>query len=76
MNEPDYTECEVDIIGGRRFPRVTFERYVEEGILTDSDGFGYPMYKGMVSTEKSTIVKPSKVKELHSTVDHIIWFNK
>jgi hypothetical protein len=47
---------------------------VDQPIFTDDDGYGWPVYNGMADT--TTIIVPSKIKEIPLDATHIVWFNR
>lgn len=58
---------------GDLFTVLEFEEMVESGMLIDYDGYGHACKNGRRS---STIVTPSKIKDIPEDATHVVWYNK
>ncbi len=50
-----------------------FTTTVEIGMISDSDGYGFPSKYGRM--DRQTVVTPSKLHLIPPDASHIVWFN-
>ena len=51
-----------------------FYRDVRHGYMIDYDGYGYPVFNGMM--DQNVEIRPSRVHDIPPEATHVAWFNR